>query len=39
MTANGVNLDIFGRGEAAIHVSYASNSDDGGEPQRNVAMC
>jgi hypothetical protein len=34
-----VNLDIFGRGEAAIHVRYASTSDQGGESQRNVAMC
>jgi hypothetical protein len=34
-----VNLDIFGRGDAPIHVRYASNSDQGGESQRNVAMC
>jgi hypothetical protein len=33
-----VNLDTFSRGDAAIHVRYASNSDHGGESQRNVAM-
>ena len=34
-----VNLYTFGRGDAAIHVRYASNSNQGGESQRNVAMC
>jgi hypothetical protein len=34
-----VNLDTFGRGDAAIHVRYASNSDQDSKSQRNVAMC
>jgi hypothetical protein len=34
-----VNLDTFGRGDAAIPVRYTSNSDQGGESQRNVAKC
>jgi hypothetical protein len=34
-----VNPDTFARGDAAIHVRYASNSDQAGESQRNVAMC
>src|SRR5262249_22555038 len=34
-----VKLDTFGRGDETIHVRYASNSDQGGESQRNVAMC
>jgi hypothetical protein len=33
-----VNPDTFGRGDAAIHVRHASNSDQAGESQRNVAM-
>ena len=37
--SNGVNLNTFGRGDAAIDVRYASNSDHGGESQRNVAKC
>jgi hypothetical protein len=36
---NCVNLDAFGRGAATVHVRYASNSDQGGDSQRNVAKC
>jgi len=34
-----VNLDTFGRGDAAIHVRYASNTDRIDVSQQNVAMC
>jgi hypothetical protein len=34
-----VNLGTYGRGDAAIHVRYAFNSDQGGAWQRNVASC
>jgi hypothetical protein len=34
-----VTLDTFGRGAAAILVRYASNSDQAGDSQRNVAKC
>jgi hypothetical protein len=34
-----VHRDTFGRGEVAIDVRYASNSDQGNESQQNVAMC
>jgi hypothetical protein len=34
-----VTLDIFDRGDPSIHVRYTSNSDQGDEAQRNVAMC
>ena len=35
----GPDLDTFGRGDAAFHVRYASNSDRGDELQQNVEMC
>jgi hypothetical protein len=34
-----VNLDTFGRGDAAIHVRYASNTDRIGVSQRTDAKC
>jgi hypothetical protein len=34
-----VNLDTFGRGDAAIHVRYASNTDRKFDASVSVALC